>query len=62
MEQPYIDRQNVIARYKERKAGRNTLLFGKDVEADANSRSNARYMFDGDLMIHGDLLVRAAPI
>ena len=33
------------------------MLFGRDTEADANSRASARSMFDGDLLIHGDLLV-----
>ncbi|EIW73296.1 hypothetical protein TREMEDRAFT_59461 [Tremella mesenterica DSM 1558] len=56
MSTPHVDRLNVIARYKERKLGKNIVLFGKDVEADANSRSNVRQMFDGDLLIHGDLL------
>lgn len=57
MSKPYIDNPNVIARYRERKIGKNMLLFGNYVDADANSRSNTRNMFDGDLLIHGDLLV-----
>lgn len=59
MSTPYIDNPNVIARYRERKIGKNMLLFGNYVDADANSRSNTRNMFDGDLLIHGDLLVGA---
>lgn len=54
---PYIDRINMVSRYKERKFGKNVLLFGGDTDADANSRSNARSMFDGDLLIQGDMLV-----
>ena len=57
MPEPYIDKVNIVARYKERKQGRTTLLFGRDTEADANSRSNARQLFDGDMLIHGDMLV-----
>ena len=57
MSTPYVDSPNVIARYRERKIGKNMLLFGNYVDADANSRSNTRNMFDGDLLIHGDLLV-----
>ncbi|KAK8845440.1 hypothetical protein IAR55_006153 [Kwoniella newhampshirensis] len=53
---PYIDRTNLIARYKDRKHGNNVLVFGQDVEADSNSRSNARTMFDGDLLTQADLL------
>ncbi|WVN87297.1 uncharacterized protein L203_102475 [Cryptococcus depauperatus CBS 7841] len=53
---PHIDRLNVVSRYKERKFGKGVLLFGSDVEADANSRANARSMYDGDLLIQGDLL------
>lgn len=47
----------MVSRYKERKFGKNILLFGGDTDADANSRSNARSMFDGDLLIQGDMLV-----
>lgn len=57
MDTPYIDRPNIVSRYRERKIGRNTLLFGADCEVDANSRSQGRSMFDGDLLIHGDLTV-----
>lgn len=57
MKTPYIDRTNVVARYRDRKLGRNTLLFGNDIEVDANSRSNGRSMFDGDMLIHADLMV-----
>lgn len=58
---PYIDRINMVSRYKERKFGKNVLLFGGDTDADANSRSNARSMFDGDLLIQGDMLVSSFP-
>lgn len=57
MDTPYIDRPNVVAKYKERKHQRNVLLFGRDVEADANSRSSGRSMFDGEMLVHGDVLV-----
>ena len=57
MSSPYIDRLNVVSRYKERKQGRNIMLFGRDTEVDANARANVRQMFDGDMLIHGDLLV-----
>ena len=57
MSEPYVDRLNVIARYKERKYGKTCILFGKDGDADANSRSNIRPLHDGDLLIHGDMLV-----
>jgi actin-related protein 5 len=61
MAEPYIDRLNVVARFRERKQGRNILLFGRDTDADANARSNARSPFDGDLLIHGDVMVRSDP-
>jgi actin-related protein 5 len=57
MSTPYVDRPNVIARYKEKKFGRQYMLFGKDADVDAMSRSSGRTMFDGDLLIQGDLLV-----
>ncbi|WOO86060.1 Actin-like protein arp5 [Vanrija pseudolonga] len=59
MDTPYIDRPNIVSRYRDRKLLRNTLLFGNDVEVDANSRSNGRCMFDGDMLIHGDLMESA---
>lgn len=60
MAEPYVDRPNVIARYKEKKFGRQYMLFGKDCDVDAASRSSGRTMFDGDLLIQGDLLVSGA--
>lgn len=57
MATPYIDRANVISRYKDKKYARQLMLFGKDCDVDAASRSNGRYMFDGDLLIQGDLIV-----
>jgi actin-related protein 5 len=57
MSDPYVDRPNVISRYKEKKFGRQYMLFGKDCDVDAASRSSGRTMFDGDLLIQGDLLV-----
>ncbi|KAK4686158.1 actin-related protein 5, partial [Tremellales sp. Uapishka_1] len=56
MKSPYIDRINLVSRFKERKHGKNVVLFGKDTDADANARSNARQVFDGDMLIHGELL------
>ena len=57
MNEPYVDRLNLVSRYKERKYGKNIMLFGRDAEADANARSNIRQMFDGDLLLHVDMLV-----
>ena len=58
MSEPYIDRPNSIARYKDKKSGRQVMLMGNDVEADSASKTNIRQMFDGDLLVHQDLLVR----
>ena len=57
MSTPYIDRTNIIAKYKDKKINKNILLFGSDVEADASSRSSTKLMFDGDLLVHQDVLV-----
>jgi hypothetical protein len=57
MSDPYVNRPNVIARYKEKKFGRQYMLFGQDGDVDAMSRSSQRTMYDGDLLIQGDLLV-----
>jgi actin-related protein 5 len=58
MSDPYIDRPNMVSRYKEKKFGRQYMLFGKDGDVDAMSRSSQRAMFDGDLLIQADILVR----
>lgn len=57
MSEPYIDRPNMVSRYKEKKFGRQYILFGKDGDVDAMSRSSQRSMFDGDLLIQADILV-----
>lgn len=57
MKTPYVDRPNVISRYKDKRYARQLMLFGKDCDVDAASRSNGRYMYDGDMLLQGDLLV-----
>ena len=57
MPKPYIDRPSNVSKFKDRKNGRTITLIGKDTLIDANSRSNSRSMFDGDLLIAGDVLV-----
>lgn len=57
MKLPYIDRPNVISRYRDKRYARQLMLFGKDCDVDATSRSNGRYMHDGDMLLQGDLLV-----
>jgi hypothetical protein len=57
MKTPYIDRPNVISRYKDKRYARQFMLFGKDCDVDAASRSNGRFMYDGDMLLQGDLLV-----
>jgi len=57
MSDPYIDRPNMVSRYKEKKFGRQYMLFGKDGDVDAMSRSSQKAMFEGDLLIQADILV-----
>jgi len=38
------------------------MLMGNDVEADSASKTNIRQMFDGDLLVHQDLLVRLVSV
>lgn len=57
MAEPYIDRANMVARYRDKKFGRQVLLFGKDVETDSGAKGNIRQMFDGDLLVQQDILV-----
>jgi actin-related protein 5 len=57
MSDPFIDRPNMVSRYKEKKFGRQYMLFGKDGDVDAMSRSSQKAMFEGDLLIQADILV-----
>lgn len=61
MAEPWIDRANMIARYRDKKYGRQVLLFGKDVETDSGAKGNIRQMFDGDLLVQQDILVSSRP-
>jgi actin-related protein 5 len=47
----------MVARYRDKKYGRQVLLFGKDVETDSGAKGNIRQMFDGDLLVQQDILV-----
>lgn len=47
----------MVSRYKEKKFGRQYMLFGKDGDVDAMSRSSQKAMFEGDLLIQADILV-----
>jgi hypothetical protein len=57
MAEPYVDRTNQVSKFREKKIGKHIMLFGKDTEVDTTARSSARPMFDGDLLIQGDVLV-----
>ncbi len=53
------ERTNVAARFKDRRTNRPVLLFGDCVEADSGGRAQARYPWEGDVLLNFDALVSA---
>lgn len=58
LEGPY-ERTNVAARFKDRRTNRPVLLFGDSVDADSGGRAQARYPWEGDVLLNFDALVSA---
>ena len=48
---------NVVAKYKERKHGRQLLLFGDAIEAESGARGQAKTPWEGDVLLNFDALV-----
>jgi len=48
---------NIVSKYKERKAGRQLLLFGDAVDAEGGARSQANAPWEGDVLLNFDALV-----
>jgi Actin len=51
---------NIVSKYKERKAGRQLLLFGDAVDAEGGARSQAKTPWEGDVLLNFDALVSLA--
>ncbi len=51
---------NIVSKYKERKAGKQLLLFGDAVDAESGARSQAKTPWEGDVLLNFDALVSAA--
>jgi hypothetical protein len=53
---------NIVSKYKERKAGKQLLLFGDAVDAEGGARSQAKTPWEGDVLLNFDALVSPARI
>lgn len=51
---------NIVSKYKERKAGKQLLLFGDAVDAESGARSQAKTPWEGDVLLNFDALVSIA--
>lgn len=51
---------NIVSKYKERKAGKQLLLFGEGVDAEGGARSQAKTPWEGDVLLNFDALVSFA--
>jgi len=51
---------NIVSKYKERKAGKQLLLFGDAVDAEGGARSQAKTPWEGDVLLNFDALVSPA--
>lgn len=54
---PHVARQSIISKFKDRKSNRQIMLFGEDVEVDAQARANIKSMWDGEALVNGEVLV-----
>ena len=48
---------NVMARYKERKTNKPLLLFGDGIEVESGAKAQAKYPWEGDVLLNFDALV-----
>lgn len=51
---------NAVAKYKERKFGKQLLLFGDDIESESGARGQAKTPWEGDVLLNFDALVSVA--
>ncbi|KAI0286426.1 actin-like ATPase domain-containing protein [Russula brevipes] len=50
---------NIVSKFKERKAGKQLLLFGDAVDAEGGARSQAKTPWEGDVLLNFDALEHA---
>jgi Actin len=51
---------NIVSKYKERRAGRQLLLFGDAIDTEGGARSQAKTPWEGDVLLNFDALVSTA--
>jgi hypothetical protein len=55
---PYLERDSVTAKYRERKANKPIVLVGQDVHSDATAKANLRVPFENDVLCNQEAMVR----
>jgi actin-related protein 5 len=58
--QPFINEPNQAARFTSRKSVK-MAFFGRDCEADSTAKGYVKPVFDGDILLSNELLVRPVP-
>lgn len=48
---------NIVSKYKERRAGKQLLLFGDAIDTEGGARSQAKTPWEGDVLLNFDALV-----
>jgi len=48
---------NAVAKYKERKTNKPLLLFGEAIDSESGARGQAKYPWEGDILLNFDALV-----
>jgi actin-related protein 5 len=49
--------QNAIAKYKERRHGKQLLLFGEGIDSESGARAQSKTPWEGDVLVNTDALV-----
>jgi len=57
LSQPYLDLENIGAKYKDRKLNTTVHLAGGEVYVDTASRSSTRVPYEGDVVCNFDVMV-----
>ena len=53
---PPLTSSNVVAKYKERKYNKPLLLFGDGIESESTAKAQAKYPWEGDVLLNFDAL------
>lgn len=54
--------QNAVSRFKERRQGKQLLLFGEAIDSESGARAQSKQPWEGDVLVNPDALVRLIQI